>query len=68
MNIRASQPAAFEKSTEEQAVLAILFALSFSHLVNDTIQSLVPSVYPILKSSYHLDFGQIGPDPRFRFS
>ena len=60
MTIRASQPTAFEKSADEQAVLAILFALSFSHLVNDTIQSLVPSVYPILKASYHLDFGQIG--------
>ena len=46
--------------TDEQAVLAVLFALSFSHLVNDTIQSLVPSVYPILKVTYHLDFGQIG--------
>ena len=60
MNIRASQPTAFEKGNDEQAVLAILFALSFSHLVNDTIQSLVPSVYPILKVAYHLDFGQIG--------
>ena len=47
-------------NAEDQTVFAILFALSFSHLVNDTIQSLVPSVYPILKSSYGLDFGQIG--------
>ena len=61
MSARTSQPSsAFERSADEQAVLAILFALSFSHLVNDTIQSLVPSVYPILKTSYHLDFGQIG--------
>ena len=45
---------------QDQAVLAILLALSFSHLVNDTIQSLVPSIYPILKTSFHLDFGQIG--------
>ncbi len=44
----------------EQTVLAVLFALSFSHLVNDTVQSLVPSIYPILKTSFHLDFGQIG--------
>ena len=61
MTTRTGTPsAAFEKTSDEQAVLAILFALSFSHLVNDTIQSLVPSVYPILKTSYHLDFGQIG--------
>ena len=48
------------RSGDDQAVMTILFALSFSHLVNDTIQSLVPSVYPILKTSFHLDFGQIG--------
>ena len=49
-----------QRSADQQAVMAILFALSFSHLVNDTIQSLVPSVYPILKTSFRLDFGQIG--------
>ena len=49
-----------QRSADEQAVMAILFALCFSHLVNDTIQSLVPSVYPILKTSFGLDFGQIG--------
>ena len=47
-------------ASEERTVFAILFALSFSHLVNDTIQSLVPSVYPLLKTSFKLDFGQIG--------
>ncbi len=61
MPTRAGQPTTdLTRGSEEGAVLAILFALSFSHLVNDTIQSLVPSVYPILKASYHLDFGQIG--------
>ena len=49
-----------DRSIDEQAVMVILFGLSFSHLVNDTLQSLVPSVYPILKTSYGLDFGQIG--------
>ena len=48
------------RSAEDQTVFAILFALSFSHLVNDTVQSLVPSIYPILKTSFGLDFGQIG--------
>jgi FSR family fosmidomycin resistance protein-like MFS transporter len=28
--------------------------------MNDIVQSLIPAVYPILKTSYHLDFGQIG--------
>ena len=41
-------------------VLAILFAISFSHLLNDTIQSLIPAIYPLLKTSFHLSFVQIG--------
>ncbi len=38
----------------------ILGAISFCHLLNDMIQSLIPAVYPMLKASYHLDFGQVG--------
>jgi MFS transporter, FSR family, fosmidomycin resistance protein len=38
----------------------VLASISFCHLVNDMLQSVVPAVYPILKSTYHLDFGQIG--------
>ncbi|WP_316798196.1 MFS transporter [Pedobacter frigidisoli] len=44
----------------EKTVFPILFALSFSHLLNDTIQSLIPAIYPIIKTSYHLTFSQIG--------
>ena len=44
----------------ETAVLPILVAISFSHLLNDLIQSLLPAIYPLLKDAYHLDFGQIG--------
>jgi len=44
----------------EKTVFPILFALSFSHLLNDTIQSLIPAIYPIIKNSYHLSFSQIG--------
>src|SRR5437868_1303842 len=39
---------------------AVLGALSFCHLLNDMMQSLLPSLYPILKSGLSLDFGQIG--------
>ncbi len=42
------------------AVFAILFAISFSHLLNDTIQSLIPAIYPLLKTSFHLSFVQVG--------
>src|SRR5476649_2531331 len=41
-------------------VLAILFALSFSHLLNDTMQSLLPAIYPLLKTSFQLSFTQVG--------
>jgi len=43
-----------------QTVYPILFAISFSHLLNDTIQSLIPAIYPILKSNYNLSFAQVG--------
>ena len=39
---------------------AILGAISFSHLLNDMIQSLIVAIYPILKGGFHLSFGQIG--------
>jgi FSR family fosmidomycin resistance protein-like MFS transporter len=39
---------------------AVIFAISVSHFLNDMMQSLIPSLYPILKTNYALDFGQIG--------
>ncbi len=44
----------------EGTVLAILLAISFSHLLNDLMQSLLPSIYPLLKAKFDLSFGQIG--------
>ncbi|MFC3197747.1 MFS transporter [Parapedobacter deserti] len=41
-------------------IYPVLFAVSFSHLLNDTIQSLIPAIYPIVKDSFHLSFSQIG--------
>ena len=38
----------------------ILGAISFSHLLNDMMQSLLPAIYPILKARFGLSFGQIG--------
>jgi MFS transporter, FSR family, fosmidomycin resistance protein len=42
------------------AVFSIILALSFSHFLNDTMQSLMPALYPMLKDSYGLSFAQIG--------
>ena len=39
---------------------SIILALSFSHFLNDTMQSLVPALYPMLKGAYGLSFAQIG--------
>jgi FSR family fosmidomycin resistance protein-like MFS transporter len=52
------------KSLAEKAAAGpayvVLAGISFSHFLNDTMQSLISSVYPILKDSYALDFAQIG--------
>lgn len=44
----------------KQTIFSILFAISFAHLLNDLIQAIIPSVYPILKQNYNLSFAQIG--------
>lgn len=54
--VKAPQPA----TSPEQTLLRVLAAASFCHLVNDMVQSLLPSMYPILKSGFHLNFSQIG--------
>ncbi len=51
---------ATNRPVAETTTFAILLSLSFCHLLNDMIQSLVPAVYPVLKTSYGLDFGQVG--------
>lgn len=47
-------------STTQRAMMPVLIVLSVTHLLNDMIQSLIPAIYPIIKESYRLDFGQIG--------
>ena len=44
----------------EKTALAVLIAISFCHMLNDTMQSLLLSIYPMLKQNYALDFGQVG--------
>jgi len=43
-----------------QTVYPVLLAISFCHALNDMMQALVPSIYPLLKDSFNLDFAQIG--------
>lgn len=63
MNKEANQqglPLTDTKELAGKTVFPILFAISFSHLLNDTLQSLIPAIYPIVKSSFSLSFSQIG--------
>lgn len=49
-----------EKEMAGKTVFPILYAISFSHLLNDTIQSLIPAIYPVIKESFKLSFAEIG--------
>lgn len=53
-------PAGAEGVSPRRTVIEVLLALSFSHMLNDTIQALLPSIYPMLKTSFRLSFAQIG--------
>jgi FSR family fosmidomycin resistance protein-like MFS transporter len=59
---RPAAPAISPTSTASanSTTFAVILSLSFCHLLNDMMQSLVPALYPILKENYALSFGQIG--------
>lgn len=59
MDQTAAAPASPSDSSERTA-FRILLALSLSHLLNDTIQGMLPAIYPLLKSVFALSFTQIG--------
>lgn len=56
----AKEPHPTTESQTGQTVFAVLFAISFSHLLNDTIQALIPSLYPLFKQNQGLTFTQLG--------
>jgi FSR family fosmidomycin resistance protein-like MFS transporter len=61
MDMKVSETAAVGAApAQDRTVVPILAAISVSHLLNDLIQSLIPAVYPILKSTFRLDFAQVG--------
>jgi len=55
-----SASASFASSLRAKTVYPVLGAISFCHFLNDLMQSLLPAIYPLLKSSFHLDFAQVG--------
>jgi len=44
----------------KETVYSILFAISFGHFINDLLQAVIPSIYPMLKENFKLNFTQIG--------
>jgi len=56
MTAMAKDPAAGATGT----AFGVILAISFCHLLNDMMQSLLPAIYPDLKTDLHLSFGQIG--------
>ena len=59
-NNSIAQPLEQAKSIAEKTVYSILFTISLSHLLNDMLQSLIPSIYPLVKTKYNLSFSDIG--------
>ena len=49
-----------ETATREKTILSILFIISIARLLNDMVQSIIPSIYPVIKDKYGFTFGQIG--------
>lgn len=56
----ASTPAAASAVQADKTVMPIIFAVSFCHMLNDIMQSMISAIYPMLKADYNLDFWQIG--------
>jgi MFS transporter, FSR family, fosmidomycin resistance protein len=56
---RGGKASAHQRAAEGTAV-AVLAVISVCHMLNDIIQSLIMAIYPMLKTAFSLDFGQIG--------
>jgi FSR family fosmidomycin resistance protein-like MFS transporter len=54
------KPAPAEAAGHGGTVFAVILAISFCHLLNDMMQSLLPAIYPNLKANFGLTFGQVG--------
>jgi FSR family fosmidomycin resistance protein-like MFS transporter len=60
MTISLSAERGERRRVAESTAFSIILALSFSHFLNDMMQSLLPALYPMLKGAYGLSFAQIG--------
>ncbi len=56
----AAIPTSIGTPATERTQFAVLGGISFAHMLNDMIQSLILAIYPILKHDFHLSFAQVG--------
>ncbi|MBV7498159.1 MFS transporter [Pseudomonas sp. PDM24] len=59
-NVQSAATSAPATSQSSPLVMRIIGAVALAHLINDLIQAVLPSIYPMLKASYGLTFTQIG--------
>jgi len=60
MNTRVELLDATASPAQPRPAFIVLGAISFAHLLNDMIQSLIVAIYPVLKSGFALSFAQVG--------
>ena len=60
MDRSAAEPAPISRPAAGDTLLPVLIALSVCHLLNDTLQALLPAIYPVLTGSFGLTLSQIG--------
>ncbi|TVT80879.1 MFS transporter [Pseudomonas sp. H3(2019)] len=59
-NAQTAASPALATSQSSPLVMRIIGAVALAHLINDLIQSVLPSIYPMLKANYGLTFTQVG--------
>lgn len=59
-NVQTKTTSASQAPQTSPLVLRIIGAVALAHLINDLIQAVLPSIYPMLKANYDLTFTQIG--------
>jgi len=55
-----SPTASSAKALTQTTIYSILFTISFTHLLNDMMQSVIPAIYPMIKQNFNLSFTEIG--------
>lgn len=60
MRVKEKKERATENIKANGTVYSILFSLSAAHFLNDAMQTVIPAIYPMLKTDFHLSFTQIG--------